>query len=147
MNRRAAPERPSVDQQVTFLSTPDLAATDAFYREVLGFSLILDQGVCRIYRVSDSAFLGFCRETENIDAVTAEGVILTLVVDSTAQVDRWSDYLATTHAHLIEKAPALNEQFNIYHLFLRDPNGYLVEIQCFLDPTWPTLGPQSRPTT
>jgi hypothetical protein len=26
---------------------------------------------------------------------------------------------------------------NIYHCFLRDPNGYLIEIQRFLDPAWP----------
>ncbi len=35
-----------------------------------------------------------------------------------------------------EKLPAHNPQFEIYHCFLRDPNGYLVEIQRFDDPGW-----------
>eukprot|EP01052_Picozoa_sp_SAG31_P036247 SAG31_NODE_4493_length_3188_cov_2.660084_4_plen_307_part_00 len=30
---------------------------------------------------------------------------------------------------------------SIYNLFIRDPAGYLVEIQAFLDPAWPALPP------
>ena len=54
-------ERPDIDQQVTFLHCADLAATDGFYRGLLGLPLALDQEVCRIYRVGRDAFLGFCR--------------------------------------------------------------------------------------
>ena len=50
-------ERPSIDQQVTFLLTEDLAATAHFYEEVLQLPLVLDQGSCRIYRVSGDAVL------------------------------------------------------------------------------------------
>lgn len=35
-----------------------------------------------------------------------------------------------------EKSPQENPEFKIYHTFLRDPNGYLVEIQEFLDHQW-----------
>jgi hypothetical protein len=33
-----------------------------------------------------------------------------------------------------EKPPAANPRYNIYHCFLRDPNGYLLEIRRFLHP-------------
>jgi hypothetical protein len=36
----------------------------------------------------------------------------------------------------VEIPPRLNEKFNIYQMFLRDPNGYLIEVQRFLDPQW-----------
>ena len=36
-----------------------------------------------------------------------------------------------------ETDPAENPKFNIYHCFLRDPDGYLLEIQRFLQPEWP----------
>ena len=52
--------RPSIDQQVTFLYTRDLETTAHFYEEVLGLSLVLDQGNCRIYRLSNDGFLGLC---------------------------------------------------------------------------------------
>ncbi|CAK0856243.1 unnamed protein product [Prorocentrum cordatum] len=39
----------------------------------------------------------------------------------------------------LEKEPTLNPRYNIYHLFIRDPDGHLVEIQQFRDPMWPRL--------
>ena len=37
----------------------------------------------------------------------------------------------------IETRPEHNLEYRIYHFFLRDPNGYLLEIQRFEDPRWP----------
>ncbi len=129
---------PPIDQQVTFLYCADLDAADAFYRGLLGLPLILDQGACRIYRVGRDAFLGFCRATANLSPGTTSGTILTLVVRSATEVDRWDAYLrASDAADRIERPPTHNRDFAIYHLFLRDPAGYLVEIQAFLDPSWP----------
>lgn len=123
-------QRPELTQQVTFLHTADLAATAVFYQTILGLKLILDQGSCQIFQVNGDAFIGFC---EHFEGANPEGVILTLV---SAQVDEWHDYLIAQNVP-IEKPPTLYEAFNIYHIFLRDPNGYLLEIQKFLDPTWP----------
>ena len=122
--------RPPLDQQVTFLYTQDLAASHAFYAGVLGLPLVLDQGTCRIYRVSGTAFVGVCRRETS---VRPDGVILTLV---SADVDGWHAHLVAQGV-LIEKPPTYHPAYNIYHCFLRDPNGYLLEIQTFLDPAWP----------
>lgn len=117
------------DAHIAFLGTADLAATAEFYEDVLGLELALDQGTCRIYRVRDGAFIGFCaRDT----APSGEGVIVTLVTDD---VDGWHARLAA-RGIVFEKPPALNPKYQIYHCFLRDPNGYLVEIQRFEDPRW-----------
>ena len=124
-------EHAPFDQQVTFLYTLDLAATARFYEQVLGLSLVLDQGSCRIYRVSADGFLGFCQRAEAPEAPA--GIIVTLV---TEDVDGWHARLAARGV-IFEKAPALNPTYNIYHCFLRDPNGYLLEIQSFRDPAWP----------
>ena len=118
---------PPIDQQVTFLYTRDLEATARFYEELLGLPLALDQGSCRIYHVAGNAFLGFCQREEAPER--PQGVILTLV---TAEVDRWYESLGEKGV-TFEKPPAHNSRYNIYHCFLRDPNGYLVEIQRFLD--------------
>lgn len=122
--------RPPLSQQVTFLYTTDLKATAHFYETVLSLPLVLDQGICRIYQVSRDGFIGFCQREA---AAKPDGIIVTLV---TPEVDAW-------YAHLqgqgisFEKPPQFNPDYNIYHCFLRDPNGYLLEIQRFLDPAWP----------
>lgn len=119
-----------VDAQITFLSTDNLAETAEFYERLLGMPLVLDQGKCRIYQVREGAFLGFCDRQS--PPPEDQGVIFTLVSD---QVDEWFRHL-TAHAVLIEKEPIYNPEYDIYHCFLRDPNGYLIEIQRFNDPHW-----------
>lgn len=118
------------DQFVTFLYTKDLQASSRFLSETLGLRLVLDQGRCRIFRVAPRSYLGVC---ERSDPPQSSGVIVTLVTDD---VDGWHERLRDAGIP-IEKAPAHNPDFDIYHMFFRDPNGYLFEIQRFLDPSWP----------
>jgi catechol 2,3-dioxygenase-like lactoylglutathione lyase family enzyme len=117
---------------VTFLYTADLAETAVFYETILELPLILDQGACRIYGTGSGAFLGFCQHLSG-GGQSDSGVILTLV---SQEVDAWYDYLSQKGIQF-EKPPQFNPKFNIYHCFLRDPNGYLIEIQRFDDPDWP----------
>ena len=118
------------DDLVTFCYTSRFKETIKFYEEVLGLPLVLDQGRCRIYRVSQNGYLAFCRDT---DPPSAQGIIITLVTDD---VDGWYDNLIAKGVGF-EKSPRHNPDFRIYHCFLRDPNGYLIEIQRFEDPKWP----------
>lgn len=121
------------DQQVTFLYTADMARARAFYEEALGLDCVLvQQGGCRIYRTAPSAYLGLCTAREGRSA-DPTGVILCLVADD---VDGWAARLKGMGIAL-EKEPQANPVFGIYHLFLRDPDGYLIEIQRFEDPAWP----------
>lgn len=119
------------DQQVTFLYTRDLEQTAAFYEQTVELPLVLDQGYCRIYRVSADAFLGFC--TKHEAERDSQDVVITLV---SQDVDGWYERLRSKGV-TFQKPPAYNAQYNIYHCFLRDPNGYLLEIQRFHDPAWP----------
>jgi catechol 2,3-dioxygenase-like lactoylglutathione lyase family enzyme len=118
-----------LDAQITFCMTADLEATAAFYEQILELPLALDQGTCRIYATAPGAYLGFCQRK---GATRPGGVILTLVTDD---VDGWYARLVARGASF-EKPPARNEQYRIYHCFLRDPSGYLIEIQRFEDPRW-----------
>ena len=119
-----------IDQQITFLYTPDLVTTARFYEQIMDLELALDQGTCRIYHTGPHAFLGIC---ERVGAVIDSGnVIFTLV---TPDVDGWYVMLKEKGVSF-EKPPAFNPRYKIYHCFLRDPNGYLIEIQRFEDPRW-----------
>ena len=127
---------PQIDQQITFLYTTDLLETAVFYEDVMGFVLVLDQGTCRIYRTSPNAFLGICKRS-NIE-IDPGNVIFTIV---TSEVNEWYEFLINKGV-AFEKPPAFNPQYKIYHCFLRDPNGYLIEIQHFEDPRWEGKTPE-----
>lgn len=116
---------------ITFCATGDLLATARFYEETLGLPMVLDQGKCRIFRVAGCAYIGFC---ERAQEPPTDGLILTLV---TEDVDGWYERLSGEGVD-IEGKPRMNPDFRIYHFFLRDPNGYRLEIQRFEDPRWPS---------
>jgi catechol 2,3-dioxygenase-like lactoylglutathione lyase family enzyme len=123
------------DQGITFLMVSDMAKSRHFYETVLTLPLVLVQsGGCRIYRISATAYLGLCDHV-HIDEGKAENVILCLVADN---VDDWALRLQSYGINL-EKSPQAYEKFDIYHLMVRDPDGYLVEIQRFNDDNWLNL--------
>jgi len=115
------------DGFIGFYPCRDLHATTAFYGQ-LGLTLVRDQGSCVIFRVSAGGYLGFCEHTEVLPE--HPGLILTLVLD---EVDAAYEQL-TTLGVTTEGPPRLNERFGIYHFFARDPEGYRLEVQRFLDP-------------
>ena len=120
------------DQQVTFLYVRDLEKSCAFYGEMLGLPLFLDQGSVRIFRTSRSSFLGVGQSNEERPS-TPGGIIVTLVTDD---VDDWYERLRSKRV-VFESPPSQYEAFNIYHCFLSDPDGYEIENQRFGDPAWP----------
>lgn len=120
----------SINQQITFLYTSDLEMTAQFYENVLELELALDQDSCRIYRTSCNSFLGFCQRTGV--QPNHPDVVLTMV---TEDVDGIYAVLAERGVKFVSP-PTFNPKFNIYHCYLQDPNGYLLEIQRFEDSRW-----------
>jgi len=120
---------PPIGEFITFLYVDDLERSDRLYGGTLGLQLVLDQGSCRIFRTTPTSYLGVCERTGR---ASPEGLIVTLVSDD---VDAWHDRLAGMGVP-IEQAPRESDVYGVYHAFYRDPDGYLVEIQRFLDPRW-----------
>jgi predicted enzyme related to lactoylglutathione lyase len=112
-----------IGQQVTFIYVTDLEATHRFYHAVMGFSLALDQGECRIYRVTDTAYVGVCSHRDP----SPQGMILTFVTD---RVDEWHRRLVEAGA-AVDGPPSYSERFDVYQFFAKDPDGYVIEVQSF----------------
>ncbi len=128
-------DRPPIDDQITFVYTTDLTRSADFYERMLGLPLALDQGGCRIYRVAGRAYLGVCeRPAGDIHLPPPEkrSVILTLV---SSDVEGWYERLQAQGV-AFESPVQHSDTYRITHCFLRDPSGYLVEIQRFDDPNW-----------
>lgn len=111
---------------IAFYGAPDLDATHRFYHELLGLPLYKDQGVCRIYEVPGGGMVGFCQHMKV--AIEGKSPIITFLTDD---VDGVYAHLEEAGVHA-DYPPKENPRYNIYHFFVRDPNGYAVEIQRFL---------------
>jgi predicted enzyme related to lactoylglutathione lyase len=112
---------------ITFLGTKDLNKTSKFYQNIIGLSLYKDQGVCLIFNVNNQSKIGFCEHMAPIHK--GKSPIITFIADN---VDEIYNKLIESGIDIKDK-PKINHKFNIYHFFLKDPNGYTLEIQKFLD--------------
>jgi len=110
---------------ITFFATEDLKRTNEFYADALGFKLYMDQGKCLIYSVPGGGKIGFC--THFGVTKRQDSPIITFV---TQDVDKVYKHLLELRIK-VDKEPAINPNFPIYHFFVQDPNGYKVEIQRF----------------
>ncbi|MDC1142014.1 VOC family protein [Planctomycetota bacterium] len=117
-------ERPLISQQITFLYTEDGAKSWAFYEEVLGLSLAMDRGGCRIYRIARCAYVGVCQRA---DVRSKDGVMLSIVADD---VDAWAKRLKV-HGIEFTTEPNHNSEYGIYQFVVKDPNGYQIEVMKF----------------
>jgi catechol 2,3-dioxygenase-like lactoylglutathione lyase family enzyme len=86
---------------------------------------VRDQGVCRIYATAPGAYVGFCDRGYTVP--DAYRVVLTLLVDD---VEGAFELLRHAGAEVVSE-PAHSERFAAITAFVRDPNGYLVELQRF----------------
>jgi len=92
-----------------------------FYMNEVGAEMWLNQGACQIYKFGNILF-GFCKS----EPVSMDGV-LTFFYPNKKEVDemyvKFED-IATT-------SPQMNEKFNIYHFYAKDPEGRSIEFQFF----------------
>jgi len=123
-------DTPSITGAITFLPTNNLEATKEFYSERLGLKLVVDQGVCLIFKVTDAAFFGFCNHIQPLP--NPDSVILTIVTDDP---DAWHRHCQNAGIET-DGEPRMNERYGICHFFAKDPNGYRVEFQRFADENW-----------
>ena len=119
----------TADATITFIQVDDLERSHRFYADTLGLELTTDQGACRIYRAAAGGFLGIC---DHAGPPSPDGIILTIVREDTEAFCAELEAAGVT----FEKPVGHNERFGITQAFLRDPDGYLVEIQRFDDPSW-----------
>jgi catechol 2,3-dioxygenase-like lactoylglutathione lyase family enzyme len=117
------------DYAITFFYYPDIHAVAPFYENVLGFQLVLDQGLARIYRIADNSYFGIVDGNRgHLRHQEKSAVLLTVVSED---VEGW-------HARLTEAGVAgLTEMRRgnyCDHFFFEDPAGYAIEIQRFHNP-------------
>lgn len=126
------PAAPAIGQAITWLYSDDLAAHAAFYREVIGLAPVLEQrseaGGCVLFRVAAGAFLGVCDLSQRPRGTA--GMLVTFVVPDLAAA------MAALAARGAAFEGAVLERPGHRSAFLRDPAGYLLEVQQFTDARW-----------
>jgi predicted enzyme related to lactoylglutathione lyase len=111
---------------ITFLYYRDLPAAMRFYEDVLGLTLAIDQGWSKIYRITESGYVGLVDETRGSHrAHPVKPVQLCIRV---ADVDAWHAWVATQSVEGL-RGPKISTELGIKVFVFNDPEGYQIEVQ------------------
>lgn len=127
------PARPPVSdnqKQITFLYYRDLPAAMRFYENVLGLELAIDQGWSKIYRVTETGFVGLVDETRG--SHRAHDVKPVQICVRVRDVDAWHAFVSAQGVDGL-RGPRSNTELKIRAFVFNDPEGYQIEIQSALD--------------
>ena len=119
----------AAETAITFFYYDDIHAVAPFYEETLGFELVLDQGMARIYRAAPNCFFGIVDGNKgHLRHQPRSAVLLTLV----------SEDVAGWHARLsaagVPNLGPIQRGTYCEHFFFEDPAGYAIEVQRFHSP-------------
>jgi lactoylglutathione lyase len=126
MDRPARPAHDATEKLITFLYYTDLPRAMAFYGDVLGLPLEIDQGWSKIYRITQSGYVGLVDEAHG--SHRAHPVKPVQICLRVAEVDAWHRYLLGRNV-VITKGPRDVPALKIRVIVFNDPEGYQVEIQ------------------
>ena len=119
-----------VQANIVFLYYKDVPGAQRFYEDVIGLTLMVDQGFAKIYQVSPTSFVGLVDETQGLHrASESKPVTLSFV---TEQIDEWYDYLVKRGVR-VRGAVGDASRHPTRGFVAYDPEGYFLEFERFLD--------------
>ena len=119
-------QNPGVDMSITFVYFRDIPKAMDFYENIMGFSLAIDQGHCKIYQTSLSGYVGLVDEARGFHkANDIKPIILCYRVPD---VDLWYKFIKAKGVELIRDIKT-NTTETVRAFFIKDPEGHVIEIQ------------------
>ncbi|NHK32927.1 MAG: VOC family protein [Asgard group archaeon] len=119
--------------QISFIYYKDLKKACKFYESIFNFNLVIDQEWAKIYQVTEGALLGLVDEKRGyFNWQNDKTIMITLVTSSKEEVDVWYNKLQKYNVKFLSE-PHDVEEINIRCFIFEDPEGYVIEIQHFLD--------------
>jgi len=111
---------------IPWLYYRDLPKAMRFYEEVMGFEMVVDQGWSKIYRIRDGAYVGLVDEKHGYHRASEDKPVIVCL--NVHDADAWYERLRERGVKL-EKQPQESERLRIKVFMLKDPEGYVIEIQ------------------
>lgn len=111
---------------IPWLYYRDLPKAMEFYEEVMGFEMVVDQGWSKIYRIRDGAYMGLVDERHGYHQASEDKPVIVCL--NVRDADAWYERLKEKGVGL-ERQPQESERLRIKVFMLRDPEGYVIEIQ------------------
>lgn len=115
---------------ITWLYYKDVLAMEGFFQNTLGLELVADQGWTKIYRVTDTGFIGLVDERRGMHKFTEEKAVTVSFI--LQDLEGWFDYVKTAKPFSLRSEELGEESDGRYKAFVGfDPEGYFLEFDKF----------------
>ncbi|WP_083262575.1 VOC family protein [Roseivirga sp. 4D4] len=117
---------------ITWLYYKDLLAMQGFTENVLGLEMVADQGWTKIYRATDTGFIGLVDERRGMHKFTEEkGVTVSFIIED---LDGWYQYVQANEPFELREGAFEEGPGGRYKAFVGfDPEGYFLEFDKFFE--------------
>lgn len=115
---------------ITFLYYRNLPRAVAFYEDVLGFQLAIDQGWSKIYRMTGAAHVGLVDETRGMHRASDPKPVQICI--RVPDVDAWHAWAKSQNVEGLTETKS-SAALRIRAFVFNDPEGYQIEVQSALD--------------
>ena len=117
---------------ITWLYYKDMLKMQGFVENVLGLELVADQGWTKVYRATDSGFIGLVDERRGMHKFTEEkAVTVSFIMDDP---DGWFDYVNVNRSFNLRSDSVETGPDGKYRAFVGyDPEGYFLEFDKFYE--------------
>lgn len=115
---------------ITWLYYQDLLAMQDFYEDVLGLELVADQGWTKIYKATDTGFIGLVDEKRGMHDFTEDKAVNVSFIMK--DLDGWFDYVKSKAPFSLRSTEIGEGPDGKYRAFVGfDPEGYFMEFDRF----------------
>lgn len=111
---------------ITFQYYRDLPRAMAFYEDILGFTLAIDQGWSKIYQIGGQAHVGLVDEARGMQKWAEHKTVQVCL--RVPDVDAWHAWAASQKISGLT-APCDSAELGIRAFVMNDPEGYQIEVQ------------------
>lgn len=115
---------------ITWLYYQDLLAMQDFYENVMGLELVADQGWTKVYKASNTGFIGLVDERRGMhDFTETKAVNVSFLIDD---LDGWFEYVQANESFKLRSEGVGEGPEGKYRAFVGfDPEGYFMEFDKF----------------
>lgn len=115
---------------ITWLYYQDLLAMQNFYEDVLGLELVADQGWTKIYKATNTGFIGLVDERRGMHDFTEDKAVNVSFIMK--DLDGWFDYVKSKAPFSLRSTEIGEGPDGKYRAFVGfDPEGYFMEFDRF----------------
>jgi catechol 2,3-dioxygenase-like lactoylglutathione lyase family enzyme len=115
---------------VIWLYYRDIPKAQAFYENIFGFKLLVDQGFAWVYASSPTGFIGLVDEAQGLHRYSQEKAVNVCFL--TDQIDEWYAHLQAKNVN-IKDALEEAESIPVKTFVAFDPGEYFIEFDHFLE--------------